>query len=276
MLTKNELKELWRQHDFRPVKRLGQNFLVDKNVLDKILRNLDVDADDTVVEIGAGFGEITFDLARRAKRIFAVEKDRKICGILKSAFTLPRNVTLVEKDFLKLDLKELAGKGKVVIYGNIPYYATSPIMEKLFNNISLLKSIYFVLQKEVAERILARPGSKAIGRASLFAQYHTEPKRIFRIGKGCFYPAPEVESAFLKLGVPKKKKVAVRDERLLFDIIKKAYGQRRKTLLNSLSGPGLEKKALSPLLKSAKINPLARPETLSLADFARLADRLLI
>ncbi|MGB2705403.1 MAG: 16S rRNA (adenine(1518)-N(6)/adenine(1519)-N(6))-dimethyltransferase RsmA [Candidatus Omnitrophota bacterium] len=271
MLTKNELKALWQKTGFRPLKRLGQNFLVDKNVKDKILRNVEIGPDDTVLEIGPGFGEMTFGLAERAKKVFAVEKDKKVVKILKTGLKLPGNAVLIEDDFLDVDIKKLAANKKVIVYGNLPYYITSPILEKLFSNISLIKSIYFVVQKEVADRILAKPGSKDIGRLSLYVQYYTEPKRIFTIGKGCFYPAPGVESAFLKLIVLRKKKARVKDEKLFFEIIKNAYGQRRKTLLNSLSGMGIEKGVLSRSLKAAGINPRSRAEELSLQDFALLS-----
>ncbi len=274
MLTKSELKALWKSEDFRPLKRLGQNFLIDKNVKDKILRNLDLNPDDTIIEIGSGFGELTFDLARFVRRVFAIEKDKKIVGILKGIFELPPNVALIEKDFLDVDIKKIAAHKKVIIYGNIPYYITSPIIEKLFDNISLIKSIYLVVQREIADRILARPGSRDIGRLSLYVQYYTEPKRLFKIGKGVFYPSPKVESVLLKLVVLKKKKVYVKDENLFFKVIKNAYGQRRKTILNSLLAEGLDKGALSRILKRAKLNPKARAEELSLQDFARLTNEV--
>lgn len=274
MLTQSELRGLWEKTGFMPKKRLGQNFLVDKNVKEKILRNLELNPGDTVIEIGPGFGELTFDLAKLSKEVFSVEKDRKIVGILKDEFELPKNVCLLEKDFLDVDIRELAERKKAVVYGNLPYYATSPIIEKLFKNIQLIKRIYLVVQKEVADRILARPGSKDIGRLSLFVQYYTEPKRIFKIGKGSFYPAPKVESTFLAFDVLRKQRVSVKNEDLLFEIIKKAYNQRRKTILNSLSGLAVTKETLACLLKTAKLNPKARAEDLSLEDFARLSNLL--
>ncbi len=272
MLTKRQLKELWRETGFRPLKRFGQNFLIDKNIKDKILRNVEIGPGDTVIEIGPGFGEMTFGLAERVKRIFAVEKDKKITGILRKNFKLPDNLNLIEGDFMDVDIKKLAVLKKVIVYGNLPYYVTGPILERLFDNIAQLKNIYLVVQKEVANRIVAKPGSKDIGRLSLYVQYHTEPRRVFTIGKGCFYPAPKVESVFLKLEVLPKKKVQVRDEKLFFEIIKNAYGQRRKTILNSLSGMGIEKEALRRLLKPAGINPCSRAEEISLQAFALLSD----
>jgi len=274
VLSKSELKALWREYDFRPLKRLGQNFIVDKNIVEKILRSLDVKPGDTVLEIGAGFGEFTFGLARLAKRVFAVEKDRAIVRILKTAFEIPPNVALLAQDFLGTDIAKIAQGEKVIIYGSLPYYITSPIIEKLIENSPCIKTIYLIVQEEVADRILAKPNTKAIGRLSLFVQYYTEPERIFKIKRASFHPVPGVDSVLLKLDVRKTKKVQVSDESLLFRVIKSAYGQRRKTLLNSLAGLGLPKPELTQLLQTAKIPPTARAETLSLTDFARLTNHL--
>ncbi|NQU95425.1 MAG: ribosomal RNA small subunit methyltransferase A [Candidatus Omnitrophica bacterium] len=274
MLTKTELKTLWGKHDFRPIKRLGQNFLIDKNIKEKILNNIELESDDIVIEIGAGFAEITLDLAGRAKKVFAFEKDKKIVAILKGAFSLPSNITLLQEDFLDADIKKIAPCGKIVVYGNIPYFVTSPIIEKLIKNISLIKDIYLLMQREVADRIMAVPGSREIGRLSLYVQYYTEPKCVFKVGKDAFYPAPKVESTLLRLAPLPNRRVRVKDESVLFEIIKKAYSQRRKTILNSLSGKGIEKERVLSCLRSANIDPFSRAEDLSLQDFALLADTL--
>lgn len=274
MLTKSELLELWREYGFRPVKRLGQNFLIDKNIRDKILRKLEVGANDRVIEIGPGFGELTVSLAAAAKEVFAIEKDRNIVRALKETNQLPGNARLIEQDFLDTDFKKIAGGKKVIVYGNLPYYITSPAIEKLIKNISFIKAVYLVLQQEVAERILARAGDRKIGRLSLYVQYYAKPTKMFCIRKGSFYPAPKVDSAFLRLDIRKDRKGKVKNEALLFEIIKKAYGKRRKTVLNSLSGPNLKKDRLRSILKSANINPSARPETLSLDDFIRFSNLL--
>ena len=275
MLTKSELKKFWEKHDFRPRKRLGQNFLIDKNIKDKILQNLQITPVDTVVEIGPGFGELTVDLARLSGKVFAIEKDKKIVEILKNDGKLSKDVSLIEKDFLDADLAKILKSKKAIIYGNLPYYITSPILEKLFNNITLVKDIYLVMQKEVADRIAAKPGGKDIGRLSLFVQYYAEPKVVFKIKRNSFYPTPQVDSVFLRLEVLRKKRVEVKDEKFLFEIIKSAYSKRRKTILNSLSAAGVEKNILAHTLNQANIKPIARPETLSLSDFARLANLLI-
>jgi len=275
MLTKNQLKALWREHDFRPLKRFGQNFLIDKNVKEKIIANLKLSKDDTVLEIGPGFCEITEDIAKRVKKVFAVEKDKKLLGIVKKSFRLPKNITLIEKDFLEVDIEKLAGKKPLIIVGNLPYYITSPIIEKILSNISVVKDIYLLVQKELADRISAKPGSRDIGRLSLFVQYYTDPERLFTVKGESFYPTPEVESALLRLSVPKEKQVTARNEELLFKVIKTAYSQRRKTILNSLSGMQLDKKALASLLENAGINPKARAEELALGDFVKLSNSFL-
>ena len=274
MLNKTELKALWAECDFKPHKRMGQNFLIDKNIKEKILRTIEIGSADTVIEIGAGFGELTGGLAKNAKKVFAIEKDRKIVTILKNSISLPANVTLLEKDFLDVDIEKIAGREKIIIYGNIPYFITSPIIEKLVKNITSIKSAYLLMQKEVADRILAQPGSKKIGRLSLYVQYYSRPKRMFQIGKDAFYPSPQVESVFLKLDPIRDRRLGVKDEDILFAVIKKAYNQRRKTILNALSGKGADKEKVLKDLKIAGINPLARAEDLSLQDFARLANTL--
>jgi len=270
MLTKSELKSLWTKTGFTPLKRLGQNFLIDKNIKDKIVNSLDINSKDVVLEIGPGFGELTTSLADKAKKVIAIEKDKKIVKILKEKSFLPNNVDVIESDFLDADIKKIFSRRKIVIYGNLPYNITSPVLEKIFKNIDYVKDIYLVIQKEVADRIVAKPGTKEIGRISLFAQYYSEPKKIFTIKKDSFFPVPKVESVLLRLNVLDKKRVDVKDELFLFRIIKLCYAQRRKIILNSLTKLGMEKEDLSRLLGDARVNPQSRPEELSLEDFARI------
>ena len=239
----------------------------------KIMRSLELGPNDTVVEIGPGFGELTLALAEAAKRVFAVEKDKNIARIFNSALEVPDNTTIIGQDFLDFDFNRAGKDRKIIVYGNLPYYVTSPIIEKIIDNADRIKIAYLVVQAEVAERIVARPGSPDIGRLSLYAQYHAEPEILFRIKRRCFYPVPEVESALLMLKVRKSKKVLVKDESVLFELIKRAYGQRRKTIINSLASV-YEKEALMCAAREAAIDPSARPETLSLEHFARLADLL--
>ena len=253
---------------------MGQSFLIDKNIRDKILDHVRISSRDTVVEIGPGFGELTAGLAASAKRVIAIEKDKLVAELLKTDIKKLTNVFVLNEDFLKSDLVNLSFGEKAVIYGNLPYYITSPIIDKLLHSLGFISDIYLVVQKEVGERIAALPGSKAIGRLSYYVQYHTDPKLLFTIKKGSFFPAPKVDSVFLHMSVRQKKKVRVNNESLMFDLIKKAFTQRRKTLLNSLSGLGPEKPALAKVLESANIPKNARPETLSLESFALIADEL--
>ena len=270
MLTKSELKSLWTKTNFTPLKRLGQNFLIDKNIRNKIVSSLDINPKDVVLEIGPGFGELTTSLAGKAKKVIAVEKDKKIVRILKEKYSLPNNIDVIESDFLDIDIKKIASGKKVIIYGNLPYYITSPVLEKIFKSIDYVKAAYLVIQKEVADRIVAKPGTRDIGRISLFAQYHSDPEKIFSIKKDSFFPVPKVESALLRLNVLDKKRVDVENESFLFKIIKICYTQRRKIILNSLTKLGIKKENLSRLLGDACINPQSRPEELSLEDFARI------
>lgn len=270
MLTISELKNLWESNDFRPVKRLGQNFLIDKNIKDKIVSTLEIEKNDTVLEIGPGFGELTFDLSNIAQKVYAIEKDKKIVNILKNSIKLPKNVEVIDGDFLDVEIEDLSKGKKLIVYGNLPYYITSSVIEKLIDSIRCVKDIYLVVQKEVAERIIALPGSKKIGRPSLFAQYYTEPGIEFSIKKDSFFPVPKVESVLMRLKPLEKKRIEVKDEKLLFDIIKAAYMKRRKTIGNSLSKRGIEKNTLLDMLKSIGIDSNSRPEELSLQDFARI------
>jgi len=274
MLTKTALQKLWQETKFKPNKRFGQNFLIDKNLCNKIIENLNIARDDTVLEIGPGFGEMTDGLGRIAKKVYAVEKDKRITSILREKITLPPTIEIVEGDFLKKDIKTFTSKEKLIVYGNLPYYITTPILEKLFKRITLIKDIYLVMQKEVADRITASPGSKNIGRLSLFAQYFTQPKRIFKIAKQSFYPMPKVDSFFVRLKPLAKPPVSVKNSQAMFNLIKMAYGKRRKTLTNSLREAVKDKKDLLPVFQASGINKNARAEELSLEDFARISNYL--
>ena len=233
---------------------------------------MEVGAGDSMLEIGAGFGELTFALAKRCEKVFAIESDRRIVSTLRHNFNIPSNMELITADFLSLDIAKYIGSRKVIIYGNLPYYITSPILAKIFFNISSVKKIYVTVQKEVAGRMVAAPGSKEIGRLSLYVQYYTEPKLLFKIEKGSFYPSPEIESAFLRLDVRKRPKVDVSDERILFQTIKRAYSQRRKNILNSLADGQIEKKELAMQIQQNNIDPNSRAEDLSLEDFAAISE----
>jgi len=272
MLTKTELQAIWGRYGFRPEKRLGQNFLIDKNIKKKIVANLDIHPKDIIIEIGPGFGELTSELAGRSSMVYAIEIDKRICEILRAEPNLPQNLTIVRGDFLNLNIKEIAKGKKTVVYGNLPYYITSPIIEKIISEREHIKCAYLVTQAEVAERIVAQPNSKRIGRLSLFVQQFTDPRILFKIKKGSFYPTPQVDSAFIRLEVLEKSRARVQNEEALSRVIKIAYGKRRKTIFNALKATGIGNNELLEILKQAGVEPRARAENLSLEDFRRISD----
>ncbi|MFA5156381.1 MAG: 16S rRNA (adenine(1518)-N(6)/adenine(1519)-N(6))-dimethyltransferase RsmA [Candidatus Omnitrophota bacterium] len=257
----------------RPKKRLGQNFLIDKNIRVKIAAACDLSASDTVLEIGAGKGEITGLLAAKAGLVYALEIDPSLCEILKAGLSELHNIEILKADVLKFDLngffKKLSGKVKVV--GNIPYYITTPIIERLIEHRDKISSAFIMVQKEFALRAASVPGSKSFGSLSCFIQYYTSPKILFPISKSCFYPAPKIDSSFLQLEMRGEPAVKVNDEELFLKIIHSGFGQRRKTLRNSLKGI-IPQQKLEAFFEKYGIDKNIRPERMSLPDFANLAN----
>jgi len=276
MLTKTRLKEIFLRYDFKPLKRFGENYLIDANIKDKIISAARPNKGDTVLEIGPGLGALTIDLARSGAAVYAVEKDRKAFAILKGLVgeEYP-NLNLFCADILDFDMDKIAPPGKMKVVGNLPYYVTTPIIEYLIENRGSIDFSLILVQREVANRLLASPGSKDYASISCFLQYHTKPVYIHTVKRTSFYPSPEVDSSLIRLEMLTAPSVAVNDEKLFFKIVRGAFNQRRKAILNSLSREGvlgISKERLSGILKSVGIDPNARPETLSLAEFARIAD----
>ncbi|MDD5348156.1 MAG: 16S rRNA (adenine(1518)-N(6)/adenine(1519)-N(6))-dimethyltransferase RsmA [Candidatus Omnitrophica bacterium] len=257
----------------KPKKRLGQNFLLDKNIQKKIVACADVQPQDSVLEIGAGRGALTRLLAHKAHWVYAVEIDRDLCALLKDEFKAVPNVVVMPQDILALDLRKQFSllERKLVVIGNIPYYITTPIIEHFFDFRDLIKDIFLTVQKEFACRMTAAAGDREYGAFSCFVQYHTEPKILFEIKKTSFYPAPKVDSCFLRLSVRRKPPVEVADEGLLFRIIRAGFQQRRKTLKNSLK-PVIPQQTLEAFFSQYSIDPRIRAEKLTLQDFANLAN----
>lgn len=257
----------------RPKKRLGQNFLIDKNIREKIVGACDLSVLDTVLEIGAGKGEITGLLAAKAGFVYALEIDPSLCEILKAGLSGLRNVEVLKEDVLKLDFnrffKKLSGSVKVV--GNIPYYITTPIIERLIEHRDKIDSAFIMVQKEFALRAASCPGSKSFGSLSCFVQYYTAPKILFPIRKSCFYPVPKVDSSFLRLEMRREPAVKVNDEELFLKIIRSGFNQRRKTLRNSLKDI-IPQQKLEAFFEKYGIDKNIRPECMSLSDFANLAN----
>lgn len=273
-----QLKELLRRYNLHPKKRLGQNFLVDRNVLGKILDAADIREGDAVLEIGAGAGVLTLALAERGARVVAVEVDRALTAVLSEVLAGYPNVTIVNADILSLDLPQLLtghfGEAKVKVIGNLPYYITSPIIAELLQARDRIERIVLMVQKEVAERLKASPGTKDYGSMSVFVQYYSEPEIVAHVSKNVFLPPPDVSSAIIRLMPRAKPPVDVPGDELFFDVVHCAFGQRRKTLLNSLSdcpALGLSKDQVSQVLHNAGIDPSRRAETLSLDEFAQIA-----
>ncbi|MBN2453382.1 MAG: ribosomal RNA small subunit methyltransferase A [Candidatus Omnitrophica bacterium] len=276
MLTVAELKNLFLKYSFRPLKRLGENYLIDANIKDKIISRAGISGKDTVLEIGPGFGALTMDLSASGAEVYAVEKDKKAFAILKElAGDRFPNLKLINGDILKFDIGGTIGNKRIKVIGNLPYYITSPIIEYIIGNKRSVRSALIMVQKEVASRILAGAGTKEYSSLSCFVRYHTNARYIHTIKRSSYYPEPEVDSSLIELAILDKPSVDVKDEELLFRIIRGSFNQRRKSIINSLSRKEVldkPKAEIAAILGRAGIDPSARPETLGLAEFARLAN----
>lgn len=273
------IKEINKKHAFRFTKSLGQNFLTDKNIIEDIVNASMVTEDDLVIEIGPGIGVITREAAAKAKKVMAVEIDKNLIPILEETLYGLDNVEIIHADILKTDVNALIKKetvtGKVRIIGNLPYYITTPIIMKLLEEGVAAESITIMVQKEVADRIKAAPGSKDYSSLSVSVQFFCSVSDIRKVPKTVFIPVPQIDSTVLRLDIYKKRPVQVRSSELFFEVVKAGFGQRRKTLLNSLTGVrGLDKETAGVALDAAGIDRTRRAETLSVAEFAVLADEI--
>lgn len=262
-----ETKYIMNKYDVHPNKKLGQNFLFDENALEKIAEG--VQKNDTIIEIGPGLGTLTTILAEKAQKVIAIELDKKMVAILEDRFKLYNNVEILNEDILKVDIDEIALNAKVV--ANLPYYITTQIITKLLK--TDVKEITILIQKEVAERICAKPGEKIAGAITYFVNYYAEPEIIQNVAKESFVPSPEVESSIVKLKIREKKKVEVKNEELFFEIIRANFTQRRKTILNSLSSI-ISKEKLKNILIELGIDENIRGESLSLEQYAEIVNKL--
>ena len=266
-----------QSHEFQFLKKFGQNFLIDLHVLDKIVKAADIQPDDVVIEIGPGIGSLTQVVAEEAGRVIAVEIDKRLIPILEQNLAAYRNVTLVQADFLKLDLPEFLKEQQVdrpiKVSANLPYYITTPIIMMLFESGIPLESVTVMVQEEVAERMQAGPGTKDYGALSLAVQYYAEAYIAAYVPQNCFMPRPGVGSAVIRLRRYAHPPVQVEDEKLLFGLIRAAFGQRRKTLVNSVSHDaalGLDKETLLEALRQMGLSETIRGEALDLKQFAEL------
>lgn len=271
-----------QKYDFVFQKRYGQNFLIDTHVLERIIREAGITKDDMVLEIGPGIGTLTQYLCESARKVIAVEIDKNLIPILEND-TLAEydNVTIINEDILKLDINKLVEEENdgrpVKIVANLPYYITTPIIMGLFESHVPLESITIMVQKEVADRMQTGPGSKDYGALSLAVQYYAEPEIVANVPPNCFMPRPKVGSAVIRLTRHAETPVQVDDEKLLFQIIRASFNQRRKTLANGLKnyeGLSFEKETIEAAIAECGFSPSVRGEALSLEEFAKLANVL--
>lgn len=272
-----------QKYNFNFQKKFGQNFLIDANILQNIISAADVNKNDCVLEIGPGIGTMTQYLCENAGEVVAVEIDKKLIPILQEdTLASYNNVTIINEDILKVDINAIvqeknAGK-PIKVVANLPYYITTPIIMGLFESHVPLESITIMVQKEVAERMQVGPGTKDYGALSLAVQYYATPEVKMIVPAGCFMPRPNVDSAVIKLTRHEKPPVQVKDEKLMFDIIRAAFNQRRKTLVNSINnaaGLNISKESVLAALEKMALPATIRGEALTLAQFSELADLMI-
>ena len=276
------IREIKDKYGFRLSKSLGQNFLTDKNIIDEIIESAQIGPEDLVMEIGPGMGVITMEAAEKAKKVIAVEIDKNLIPILKETLKDYDNVEIINKDILKTDVNGLIDGCKekfagVKILGNLPYYITTPIIMKLLEDGVKADSITIMMQKEVADRIKALPETKAYGALSVAVQYYCTAEAVVNVPKEVFMPQPKVDSTVLRLCIRKEKPVILEDRDMFFRCVKAGFGQRRKTLLNSLMGiDNITKDIVRDALEKAEIDPSRRAETLNLEEFAKLSNEVFL
>ena len=277
--TPSATKEIINKYSFAFQKKFGQNFLIDSNVLESIIRGAEITKDDFVLEIGPGIGTMTQYLCEAARQVVAVEIDKMLIPILEDTLSEYDNVEVINQDVLKVDIKSLAeekNNGKPIkVVANLPYYITTPIIIGLFESGVPIDSITIMVQKEVADRMQTGPGSKDYGALSLAVQFYATAKVILNVSATCFMPRPNVDSAVIKLTRHKEPTVNVADEKLMFKIIRASFNQRRKTLVNGLKNSPELSFSKEQIVKA--IEKIGKPETirgeaLTLEEFAELAN----
>ena len=278
----NETKYLFKKYKVKANKNLGQNFLIDDDALQDIVNGANINSNDLVIEIGPGLGSLTKLLLKKAKKVVCIELDKKMVKILKDRFILDKNLEIINNDVLKLDINAIIKEQKkqnldienVKIVANLPYYIATPIIMHLIENNLDIESITVMIQKEVAERLITIPGTKDTGAITYTIYYYCEGTKIREVDNTCFMPEPEVTSEVINLQMRKTPPVKVEDKKVFFNIIKSAYMQRRKTLINSLSNVGVfqNKEQGEKILKSIGLRVDIRPDKMRIEDFARLTE----
>ena len=270
-------KEVVQKHNFKFSKSLGQNFLIDTNVIDRILEGARVKEGDYVIEVGPGIGTLTKEMGRTAEKVVAIEIDKTLIPILEETLADFPNIEVINQDILKVDVQELVkaklNGGPVKLIANLPYYITTPIVMKFLEEDIPVTDIVVMVQKEVADRMNAQPNSKDYGALSVAVQYYCDTEIVAKAPRHMFMPQPNVDSTVIGLHVREEKKYNVDNEDIFFKTVKASFGQRRKTLLNSLGGLGfLSKDQIKIALQEANIDEKRRGETLSIEEFASLSN----
>jgi 16S rRNA (adenine1518-N6/adenine1519-N6)-dimethyltransferase len=273
MSIKQELKE----YGLFPKKRLGQHFLIDRNILAKVIRTAEVEKGDVVLEVGPGLGEMTLALAHQAKKVIAVEIDSKLAVILKQKVRDFSNVEVVKSDILKVDFSQFLRKERhpIKVVANLPYQITTPLLFRFIESKEAFSTLTLMLQKEVAERMVASPGRKEYGPLSIFIQMFSDVSIRFFIKPSAFFPPPNVESAVVLMSFKEKPVVKLEDEEWFKKVVKGCFGYRRKTLMNALKHSGLPlPQSIESRMEKIGVDPRRRPETLTIQDLVHLAEAL--
>jgi len=273
--------EIISKYNFNFKKDFGQNFLIDGNVLSRIVECAEVTGDDTVIEIGPGIGSMTQYLCRAAKHVIAIEIDKTLIPILEETLGEYDNIQIINEDVLKVDLKAIAeeynGGRPVKVVANLPYYITTPIIMGLFEKDVPIDSITVMVQKEVADRMQVGPGTKDYGALSLAVQFYSKPHIVLNVSPECFVPKPKVGSAVIRMDKYDEPPIKAQDSKFMFKVIRAAFNQRRKTLVNALKNSAelsLDKESIESAIRELGLSPTVRGEALTLEEFARLSDIL--
>lgn len=278
--TPNRTKEILKKYHFKFKKSLGQNFLIDVNILENIIRHAGVEESSGVIEVGPGIGALTEQLLRHSKNVVAYEIDQRLLPVLADTLSPYDNLKLIHEDILEANVRETIAENfapgqPVKIVANLPYYITTPILMKLLQEHLPIDSLTIMIQKEVAERMAAKPNSKSYGSLSIAVQYYTEAAVVMNVPKTVFMPQPNVDSSVLHLKVRSEPAVQVNDEKAFFELIRASFAQRRKTLLNNLSRHfegKYEKAGITNILETIEIDGKRRGESLSIEEFAQLTN----
>lgn len=275
----NVIKDVMTRHGFSFSKALGQNFIIDPTVCPRIADESLIDGETGVIEIGAGVGVLTAELAKRAKKVVCVELDKRLLPVLDETLSDFDNVTVINDDILKVDLHKLIaeqfGGMRVCVCANLPYYITSPIIMTLLEAHLPIDSITVMVQREAADRLCAEVGSRDAGAVTVAVNYYAKAQKLFNVSRGAFMPSPNVDSAVIKLDMREEPPVEVDDEKKFFRLVKSAFGQRRKTAANSISsGMGLPKDTVISALESGGFDKSVRAESFTMDDFCKLAELL--